>query len=116
MRLLICGDRDWTNSRLIRKWIEKLKPDVVIHGACRGADLMAGTEAIDLEVPCVIAFPAPWSMHPRAAGPIRNSRMLKEGKPDRVLAFHNHIARSKGTADMVRKATRAGIPCEVVTE
>lgn len=40
-----------------------------------------------------------------AAGPIRNSRMLREGKPDLVLAFPGH----GGTADMVKQAGEAGV-------
>lgn len=97
MRLLICGDRNWTNRDLIRKHILRLKPDVVIHGACRGADTIAGEEALDLEVEQIVAFPAKWSLSPKAAGPIRNSLMLKLGKPDLVLAFHNDLDASRGT-------------------
>jgi hypothetical protein len=40
---------------------------------------------------------------------------LDEGKPDLVLAFHNDIEHSKGTADMVRRAARAGVRVEVIT-
>jgi hypothetical protein len=35
--------------------------------------------------------------------------MLKEGKPDMVLAFHENIVVSKGTANMVNKSKAAGL-------
>jgi hypothetical protein len=61
----------------------------------------------------VLPFPADWNTHGKAAGPIRNRQMLKEGKPDVVLAFHEDLGRSKGTADMVRAAKAAGIAVKV---
>jgi len=39
--------------------------------------------------------------------------MLDEGKPTYVLAFHDNLAESKGTKDMVTRAKKAGIPVEV---
>lgn len=38
-------------------------------------------------------------------GPIRNSKMLLDGKPTLVVAF----AGRRGTADMVQKARAAGV-------
>ena len=39
--------------------------------------------------------------------------MLEEGKPDKVLAFHEDIESSKGTKHMVKISQEAGIPVEV---
>ena len=82
-----------------------LRPSVVIHGGARGADISADVCAlafgIDVEV-----YPADWAKHGKAAGPIRNAQMLREGRPDAVLAFPG----GRGTADMVRRAKRAGVP------
>lgn len=58
-------------------------------------------------------FPADWDKYGRSAGPIRNGEMLKQGKPDLVVAFHDDIENSKETKDMVRQAREAGIPVEV---
>lgn len=78
--------------------------EVLIHGAARGADQLAGewakSRGVSLDV-----YPADWDKHGRSAGPIRNGRMLVDGKPDMVIAFPG----GKGTADMVRQARRAGI-------
>lgn len=54
--------------------------------------------------------------HIKAAGPIRNSQQLKEGKPTCCLAFHKDIEKSVGTADMVRRCEKAGVPVKVVKE
>ena len=115
-RVLICGSRDWTNRGLIAMRVSSLLPgSVVIEGECRGADIIAREEAEKQGVP-VERYLADWQKHGRAAGPIRNTRMLEEGKPDLVIAFHNDIQNSRGTNDMVRKAKAAGIEVQVITE
>jgi hypothetical protein len=50
--------------------------------------------------------------HGRAARPIRNQRMLDEGKPDLVVAFPG----GRGTTDMIRRAERAGVPVRQVQQ
>jgi hypothetical protein len=54
-------------------------------------------------------YVAQWKKHGRAAGPIRNQRMLDKGKPDLVVAFPG----GRGTADMIRRAERAGVPVRI---
>lgn len=110
MRVLCCGDRRWVDYELIKRQLVKLPKDtVIIHGDCRGADRIAGFVAEQLQLE-VVKFPANWSKFGRAAGPIRNQQMLEEGKPDVVYAFHDRLMLSKGTADMIRKAEKAGVP------
>ena len=82
---------------------------VVIHGAARGADTMAGAWAVARNVP-VQAFPAQWDTFKKRAGPIRNQQMLTEGRPDLVIAFPG----ARGTAHMVGLAREAGV--EVIEE
>jgi hypothetical protein len=82
----------------------------VIHGACpTGADALADRWAVNAWK-AIEAFPADWTAHGRAAGPLRNARMIAEGRPDLVLAFKG----GRGTADCVRKARAAGIPVREV--
>ena len=64
----------------------------------------------------VIMVWADWELEGKAAGPIRNQRMLDIHQPDLVLAFHRFIANSKGTKDMVDRARKAGVRIKVVTE
>lgn len=116
MRVLVCGDRDWLNKALVKKKLEELKGkiEVVIEGEARGADTCGRIAAQELGIP-VLKFPADWKKHGKAAGPIRNNQMLKEGEPDLVLAFHSNIEESKGTKHMVKIARKAGIEVIIVT-
>ena len=123
MRLLICGDRNWKNKDLIREKVTEFLasleihqlPLVIIEGEATGADIMGAQVAQELGIE-VNSYPANWVLHHKAAGPIRNSKMLFEGKPDIVFAFHNKIADSKGTKDMVTKAQKVGVPVRIFTE
>lgn len=62
----------------------------------------------------VVEVPANWTRYGKAAGPIRNDRMLKF-KPHLVIAFHEDIESSRGTKDTVTKARNLGIQTEVIT-
>lgn len=121
MRVLICGDRGWTNAQLIHDKLNELaqghldKIDCVIDGMAHGADHLGYVVAAQLGI-ATRRFPANWNKYGRAAGPIRNQQMLDEGQPDLVLAFHNDLTNSKGTKDMVNRARKAGVQVEVITE
>ena len=110
MRVLICGGRDPSPEICDAVWnwvMERCEPgDVVIHGAAHGVDEQAMIAAQTLPGVKHLPFQANWAAHGRAAGPIRNRRMLEEGKPDLVVAFPG----GQGTADMVRQAEKAGVP------
>ncbi len=112
-RILCCGDRNWSSRIPIRAALAHLPADtVIIHGAARGADTIAGEEAArcGLEVK---AYPADWDKYHKAAGPIRNKQMLDEGEPTEVFAFHNDLLSSKGTKDMCKRALKAGLKVTV---
>jgi hypothetical protein len=49
-----------------------------------------------------------WRMFGKRAGILRNERMLKEFKPDIVLAFP--LPQSRGTVHMMEIARAAGVP------
>lgn len=113
MRVLVCGDRNWDNEKAILrelKNLEKLfgKISCLIHGDCRGADRQAGSAAEKMGIK-IEKYPAEWDKYGKAAGPIRNGQMLTDGNPDVVLAFHENIGRSVGTADMVRQSKMANL-------
>lgn len=113
MKVLVCGDRNWTDQAAIYKRLALLDMStVVIHGAARGADVLAGDVASRLGFR-VVAVPADWDLHGKSAGIIRNRKML-DMKPELVIAFHMDLSKSKGTADTVREARRRGIPAEVI--
>lgn len=109
LKLLICGDRNWSDGNAIRDVIKQFNPSTVIEGEAKGADTLARLSAETMGID-VMRFPADWQKYGRAAGPIRNSQMLKEGNPDVVVGFHYKIDDSKGTKNMLTIAKRAGKP------
>ena len=108
MRILFCGDRNWSHYKTIVDVMLELHPSLVIEGEAKGADSMAADAGEYYQIP-VLRFPADWNKYGRAAGPIRNSQMLNEGKPDLVVAFHDDISTSKGTRNMVEQSKKQGI-------
>lgn len=112
MKLLVCGDRNWSSKLIIRKYLEYFKPTLVIEGECRGADILARKAAKELGIP-VDPCPAEWNLYGIAAGPIRNKKMIDQ-QPDLVLAFHSDITESRGTANTLCLAEDAGIEYAVV--
>lgn len=114
MRVLVCGSRHYTDADHVCNVLGQLQPQptVIISGGARGVD-KAGEMYADGRASCTKeVYPADWEKHGKAAGPIRNTQMLKEGKPDLVIAFLGPS--SRGTANMIDQATKAGIPVKVV--
>jgi hypothetical protein len=119
MRVLVCGGRGYDSTKVFN-WLESNlrveigyatgfythSIDVLIHGGARGADEGAARWGASKPDCRVLAFPADWMKHGKAAGPIRNLRMLNEGSPDVVIAFPG----GHGTANMIAVAEASGIP------
>lgn len=111
MKVLVTGGRTYTNMRFIYQTLDELEAELhmqgkrislVMSGNASGADSHARSWAM-LRKKSYVGYPAPWKQYGNRAGPIRNTRMLVEGKPDIVLAFKGHT----GTADMCQKAAAA---------
>lgn len=120
LAVLFCGCRDWTDGPIIYWALFELSNHVrakyqttpiVIAGDAGGADAFAHTAADQLQLPHTI-YTTNWDRHGRAAGPIRNQYMIDQGKPVTALAFWD--GRSKGTLDMIKRLTIAGIPVAIV--
>jgi len=119
MKILVCGSRFWKDIETIADVLSTFSPDTtVVHGACRGADFIAGEVSKQLGF-TVRPYPANWNRfkvkHKNPAGIIRNQEMLdKEHRYDDpiilCIAFHDDLERSAGTKDMVERASRAAIP------
>ena len=115
MRVLVCGGRDFKGRDALFFALNAIhagsRIGVVIHGNAPGADSLADEWA---EVHGVIRlpYPADWAKHGRAAGPIRNALMMRDGKPDLVVAFPG----GRGTRNMVEKAREAGVSVMKVGE
>ena len=117
MKVLACGSRGYPDDDVYTWWDEifsDLAPvEVLVHGDCRGPDQVSGAW-FDEKVPAaeVIAMPADWNRHGRAAGFIRNEQMLDQQKPDLVVAFWD--GQSRGTAHTIAEAAKRGIPVRVL--
>lgn len=108
--VLVCGSRSWSQRGPILKRLRELDPKVVIDGGAAGADRHARQVAAELGLHSATVH-ARWDFYGKAAGPLRNKAMLQL-RPDLVLAFWD--GESKGTANMLLLAERAGVPMEVV--
>jgi hypothetical protein len=110
MKILVCGGRNLRNYLLVSKALHRFPVGTeMCHGGAFGADSLAASYGRQ-HFWKVTEFRADWQTHGKAAGPIRNQRMLDEFKPELVIAFPG----GNGTADMVRRARKAGVPVEVV--
>lgn len=109
MRVLVCGGRDYQDREKVFKALSDIHADRIItdlhEGGAEGVDRLAFEWGCQYLRILKVRWEADWKKHGRAAGPIRNQRMIDEGKPDIVLAFPG----GRGTADMVRRARAAGV-------
>lgn len=113
LRVLVCGGRDYANDRLVMEIMNYVRDHarfhgahdlVVIEGGASGADRLVRTWAVAQGFP-VWTYRADWHKYGRAAGPLRNKRMLDEGAPHGVIAFPG----GRGTQNMIDLARKAGI-------
>lgn len=114
MRVLVCGSRHYKDGDYVCNVLGQLQPQptVIIAGGARGVDTWAEKYA-DGRCCGKEIYYADWKKHGKAAGPIRNAQMLREGRPELVIAFL--APDSRGTQNMITQATKAGISVKVVT-
>lgn len=118
-RILVCGGRDYLDYPKVNSVLDDIvqrandpSEVVIIQGGAKGADFLAKVYAYCWGwggLHCV-EYPADWKAYGKGAGAIRNQQMLDEGKPDLVVAFPG----GSGTADMIRRARKAGVEVIVV--
>lgn len=122
-KLLMFGDREWTNADAIERELFKVFTFVkrtyarrvelvVIEGKAPGADTLAGYVAKNNNIH-VCEVGALWETRHRGAGPQRNAIMAALA-PNEGVGFHRNIAKSHGTKDMKGQLDKLGIPCRIV--
>ena len=118
MRVLVTGGRDLSledSRRLIHALDVLHQADNpvtrIIEGGSRGADSVARGWARRNSVPCTSLY-ADWGRYKKAAGPIRNEKMLFDEHPDIVIAAPGNT----GTLDCVRGAKALRIPILLLPE
>lgn len=107
-RVAVTGGRRYKNRDLVWSTLDAFNGahgiDLLIAGGARGADKHAQDWAIDRKISHMVLY-ADWSTFNKAAGAIRNRRMIDEGRPDIVIAFPG----GKGTKGMRQLARRNDI-------
>lgn len=132
LAILVTGDRAYRHERMLFAVLDGLytlaqievaerqrgcaqEPNVLlIQGDAKGADTMARDWAESRGVDHR-DFPAKWELYGKAAGSMRNEEMLcflrcTPARRKVIVAFHDDLAASRGTAHMVDIARKSGIP------
>jgi hypothetical protein len=104
-RVIVCGGRAYDDEQAVFRTLDWLDPRVIAQGGASGADQLAALWCHERGRDCA-TYEALWAVCGRAAGPLRNQRMLDQFHPDAVVAFPG----GRGTDDMVRRAVAAGLP------
>lgn len=108
---IVTGGRNFADAAQVRGALGPFEPDLVIHGGAAGLDSLVSAWAKRAQVN-EFSFPAKWAKKGTAAGPIRNSEMVKFACTHRewlgeIVCFS--FPGASGTADMTEKCERAGI-------
>lgn len=110
MIIIVCGGRNYSDRAKVKKVLdsihEKMPISLVVEGGALGADRIASYWAGSTGIKSVRVH-ADWKKYgDRAAGPIRNKKMLDDN-PDvkLVVAFPG----GRGTGNMKRQAREKGI-------
>jgi hypothetical protein len=125
VRVLVCGDRHYDSEDYVHLRLDEQDArqptglSHIIDGTAAGADTFGYTWRMKRGRSGQRFRPhwrhdegcEPGCVKPqgRKAGVLRNQQMLDEGKPDLVIAFHDNIAESRGTRDMINRSVKAGI-------
>lgn len=108
--ILVTGSRTWRTHAAIKLALGKLAerdPNAIVHhGDAAGADRICAKVASNLGL-TVVAHPADWDTHGKAAGFVRNLEML-DYEPTAVYGFW--ADKSRGTYHCLVKAYERGIP------
>ena len=114
-RIVIAGCRNYTNYEEAKKFIlscineySKTASIVILSGTCKGADLLGEKFAKEQNLP-IRYYPAEWKRFGKAAGPIRNKKMINDCHE--VICFWDK--KSYGTASLIRYAKAAKIPIRI---
>jgi YspA, cpYpsA-related SLOG family len=108
MRVLVCGGRAYTDRAELYAELDRVRAEYVFGTIIAGGAQGVGGLTVEWAQVRGIAtqvFTSEWGTFGRKAGPLRNARMLAEGRPDIVVAFPG----SRETANMVKQAKAAGV-------
>jgi len=130
--VMVTGYRDWESQPIIEHALQaiqdkyplvsmaRLHPSLMshdagdgnmtqitlVHGDCRGADRLTAQLAEHKFKWSIVAVPADWNKYGKAAGPLRNQKMIDEYKPHHVIALLDPA--SRGTVDCINRVKLYG--------
>ncbi len=112
MKLAIVGSRNIVDSGMCHKAWKRLHKEEyesvthIITGDCTGIDAQARNMARSLDWAELIVHEADWDKYPKAAGPIRNQKIIDDA--DMLIVIWD--GKSRGSKDTILKAVKKGIP------
>lgn len=110
-QLLVCGSRYYSNSSTVASVLDEYDITEVICGDCKGADSLARTYCIKNSIKCTV-FKAEWDLYGKAAGPIRNKKMVQYVNDDAVVIAFDSSGR--GTTSTVNMAKKRGLKVIII--
>lgn len=109
-KIIIAGSRDFNDYKMAKEYIKSILDSefcneeiIIISGGCRGADVLGEKYALENNLNVEI-YKANWSKYKKAAGPIRNKKMIS--RSDGVICFWDN--KSKGTKSLIELAKKEG--------
>ncbi|WP_248917979.1 DUF2493 domain-containing protein [Pseudomonas entomophila] len=108
MRVLICAGRNYADNRRCRQALDDLQRQqpihVLIHGGSQhlGGDIEAWAREHGADI---VRYPPNWQLHGKLAERLRNVFMLRDSRPDTVLALPG----GDDTEELLARARGAGI-------
>ena len=116
IRFIVAGSRDFNDYELLKSEMDAIlrfydiKTEVtIISGGCRGADALGERYARENGIPLEI-FEAEWDKYGRAAGPIRNEKMVEYSNA--VICFWDN--KSRGTFSLIKLANKHKKPIKII--
>lgn len=84
--IIVTGGRNFSDEKLVSWVLNLFRPTYVIQGGAPGADELARKYALKNDIP-LTTYTAAWELRGRAAGPLRNRRMVESHPNAWVIAF-----------------------------
>ncbi len=109
MKVIIAGSREIKDYPLLLEAIKQsgFEIDEVVSGGAAGVDKLGERYAKENGKKLTV-FPADWEAYGKGAGPVRNGEMaFYVGSAGALIALWD--GSSRGTKDMIEKATKYGL-------
>ena len=118
-RIIVCGGSKFNDYSLLESSLNRIFNEYsgdaieIISGHAKGTDSLGERYAKEHNLKCTV-FAADWKRYGKAAGPIRNSQMLKYAKQENPIVIAFWDGKSHGTKDTINKAKKLNVRCEII--